>query len=374
MTLLVISHTDHYEMNGTIVGWASTVQEINELACLFTKIIHVGCLHKGIPAPSGLEQYTQGNIEFVPIPPAGGPGLKKVTQLTVLPIVVRTVFSQLKKASCFQFRAPTGMGLYLIPLLTLFTRKTGWFKYAGDWNARDVPTSYTIQRYILSRWQSRTVTINGSWPNQPRHCLSFENPCLTQRAIELGRKVFGKKAYIPPYNIAFVGRLDRNKGIELLIRAIASMSDRSLIGDIHLVGDGPERQNVREIAEQTELNVYFHGFLPRESVFEVLQTAHVLVLPSASEGFPKVLPEAWNFGCVPVVTRVSAIDQYLEHGVSGFLIEPDNRTIEGVRLMLTTALNERDLRAIAGKARELVKRFSYDYYRSRIANEILIHD
>lgn len=374
MTLLVISHTDHYEVNGTIVGWASTVQEINELAGVFTKIIHVGCLHKGIPAPLGLEQYTRGNIEFVPIPPAGGSGLKKLTHLTVLPVVVRTVFLQLKKASCFQFRAPTGMGLYLIPLLTLFTRKAGWFKYAGDWNSRNVPTSYTIQRFMLSRWQSRFVTINGSWSNQPRHCLSFENPCLTQSAIEFGRKVSGEKAYIPPYEIVFVGRLDHNKGIELLIRALASMSDRSVIGKIHLVGDGPERENLREIAQQTGLNVYFHGFLPRESVFEVLQKAHVLVLPSASEGFPKVLPEAWNFGCVPVVTRVSAIDQYLEHGVSGFLIEPGNRTIEGVRAMLTTVLHAKDLREIAARGRELVKRFSYDYYQSRIANEILIYD
>ena len=76
----------------------------------------------------------------------------------------------------FQFRAPTGIGVYVIPFLTLYTKTPGWFKYAGNWNQNPAPLGYRIQRRFLKK-QNRIVTINGSWDNQPKHCLTFENPC-----------------------------------------------------------------------------------------------------------------------------------------------------------------------------------------------------
>lgn len=371
MTLLIVSHTDHYDRDGQIVGWSSTVQEINELARSFTKVIHVACLHKGDKAPPGYEPYSRDNIEFIPIPPAGGKGIRTLTNLLVMPIIVRTVFSQLKRVTCFQFRAPTGIGLYMIPLLTWFSRKPGWYKYAGDWSAKKIPLTYAAQRTMLKWWKARKVTINGTWRDTPPHCITFENPCLTESAIESGQKALYDKRFVPPYNIVFVGRLDRNKGVELLVRALVTLEDRTLVGEVHLVGDGPERGILSEIAQLNSLRIIFHGFLPRESVFEVLKKGHVLILPSASEGFPKVVAEAWNFGCVPLVTRVSAIDQYVKEGESGFLIEPRDRSVDGIRKKLTAVLQRNDLKVVAGRGRDLVCKFSYEYYRERVVNEIL---
>src|SRR5690606_25125302 len=147
--------------------------------------------------------------------------------------------------------------------------------------------------------------------------------------------------------------------------------ERTLIGEIHLVGDGPERENLAVIARKNDLKVIFHGFLPRESVFEILKKGHVLVLPSASEGFPKVVAEAWNFGCIPVVTRVSAVDQYVKDGITGFLIDPDDRSVEGIHNKLLTVFQRHDLQMIAARGRELVGKFTYDYYRDRLLKEIL---
>lgn len=371
MTLLVISHTVHYCKDGTIVGWASTVQEINELACAFSKIIHVACLRRDKEAPLGYEPYTMGNVEFVPIPSAGGKGREKLTNLAVMPEIVQTVFRELRRATCFQFRAPTAMGLYLIPMLTVFSRKPGWFKYGGAWTSQSVPLTYAVQRFMLRYFQSRKVTINGVWPNQPKHCLSFENPCLTLNAIVQGGKAFEGKRYAPPYNIVFVGRLDANKGVELLVRALGNLDDRSSLGEVHLVGDGPERDKLYALVKGYNLNVRFHGFLIREAVFELLKECHLLVLPSASEGFPKVLSEAWNFGCIPIVTRISAIDQYLEEGVSGFLLDGNERSVNGIARKLLDVLARKDLRTIAGNGRQLVHKFTYKHYRERVLEEIL---
>jgi glycosyltransferase involved in cell wall biosynthesis len=224
---------------------------------------------------------------------------------------------------------------------------------------------------MLQYCQSRKVTINGTWPNQPVHCLSFENPCLTEATIADGESALKSKRFAPPYHIAFVGRLDQNKGAELLLGAAVNLDARDLIGDIHLVGDGPWRERLFRISREHDLQVRFHGFLMRDSVFEVLKCCHILVLPSASEGFPKVLPEAWNFGCIPVVTRISAIDQYLVDGKSGFLLDPSERSVEGLKRKLSEVLMRNDLGTIADNGRKLVSKFTYEHYRTRVLKEIL---
>ena len=83
--------------------------------------------------------------------------------------------------------------VFLIPYLTLFSNKKGWYKYAGNWNQEQPPLGYRIQRYLLIK-QSRLVTINGRWPNQPNHCLTFENPCLRNEDLEIGKKIAVNKS------------------------------------------------------------------------------------------------------------------------------------------------------------------------------------
>src|SRR5690606_41947831 len=63
----------------------------------------------------------------------------------------------------------------------------GWIKYAGNWKQKDAPVAYRFQTWLLER-QSRPVTINGRWPNQPKHCLSYENPCLTKQELDEGQR------------------------------------------------------------------------------------------------------------------------------------------------------------------------------------------
>ena len=50
MKLLIVSHTPHYERNGSLVGWGPTVREIGHLARLFDDVVHIAPVHSG-PAP-----------------------------------------------------------------------------------------------------------------------------------------------------------------------------------------------------------------------------------------------------------------------------------------------------------------------------------
>lgn len=124
MKLLIISHTEHYQLpDGSLVGWGPTITEINHLTALFDTIYHIGMLHEGL-APQSALPYTSKNIHFIPLPALGGPSVRQKLQLLwQAPRVIGMVGHALKQVDIFQLRAPTGIGVFLIPYLTWFSRK-----------------------------------------------------------------------------------------------------------------------------------------------------------------------------------------------------------------------------------------------------------
>ncbi|MBO6630987.1 MAG: capsular biosynthesis protein, partial [Psychroserpens sp.] len=219
-TLAIISHTEHYiTSDGQILGLSSTVSEINHLLEIFDHIYHLGMLHDKEPPPNTLA-YASDNITFIPLPALGGSRfLDKLGVITKAPMVINEVRKVLRLVDHFQFRAPTGIGVYVIPYLMLFQSKSGWYKYAGNWKQEHAPLAYKIQRWLLQR-QKRIVTINGNWNDQPKHCISFENPCLTTSELQEGARVIQNKALDDgKFHLCFVGRLEEAKGIGNLLTA-----------------------------------------------------------------------------------------------------------------------------------------------------------
>ena len=373
-TLTIISHTEHYKLpDGTIVGLGSTVTEINQLLDLFDNIIHVAMLHDESAPPSSLP-YVSDQITFVAIPALGGPKFSdKLSILWKIPSVLKTIRLAISKSDYFQFRAPTGIGVFVIPYLVVFSRKKGWFKYAGNWKQKSAPLAYRFQRWILNN-QSRKVTINGIWNDQPKQCLSFENPCLTQEELEQGHEVIQQKQIKPgAIDFCFVGRLEDEKGVGLLIDAFMDLpeAEKAKINTIHLVGDGKSMSDYKLKVNNCGLNFRFHGFLSRQDVHKIYEISHCIILPSANEGFPKVISEAMNYGCLPIVSDISSISHYIKDDVNGFLLYPiaRERLVEKIKKVLN--LNDSKYsQMIISQIKERNK-FTYSYYNNRIRQEIL---
>ena len=369
MKLAIISHTEHYKLaDGTIVGWGPTITEINFLAQIFDEIYHIAMFHD-VEAPNSSLPYTSDKIKFVPIKPSGGHSvIDKIKVALSAPKVVKTVNSVLKKTDCFQLRAPTGIGVFLIPYLTLFSKKKGWYKYAGNWNQESPPLGYALQRFMLKH-QSRKVTINGSWPDQKTHCLSFENPCLTEIDLENGVKVRSAKSNNGSINFCYAGRLEREKGVERIIKAFNSLDEEmsNKVGTVHLVGNGSEIEHFKSLSTNSKIDFVFHGFLRTDKLFKVYEKSHFFIMPTtASEGFPKVIAEAMNFGCLPIVSNISSIGQYVKDGENGFLIS--NVNLGNVLKVITKALlmspNNYSSYVIGND--NIVRKFSYQHYVERI--------
>lgn len=342
--------------------------EINHLANDFEKIYHLAFLHPGPPPPSAVA-YSSPRIEFIPLKPVGGKGFFKKTEiLFAIPDILKTVSRILQRSDVFQFRAPTGIGVFLIPYLSFFTRKKGWYKYAGSWNQKNKPAGYRLQQLFL-KMQKRKITVNGSWPGQSQKYLSFENPCLTGEDRTDGKKLIEKKPFQPPFVFCFVGRMEDAKGVQLILDAFSKMESLDFISKIHFAG--PETgKDYEALAKKLKLPAVFHKELNRDDVFKIYKESHFIMLPSASEGFPKVIAEAMNFGCIPIVSSVSSIPQYISEK-NGYLM--NTLTCAGL-LAIVSEIAETGEEVLKSKAKngyQTVFSFTFERYRKRIQEEIL---
>lgn len=372
-SLTIISHTEHYILpDGSLVGLGSTVTEINELLAIFDNITHVAMLHHTVAPPSALS-YVPDKINFLALPAVGGETLNdKMAIVVKAPKILGTIRKALKTSDYFQFRAPTGIGVFVIPYLVMFNSQKGWFKYAGNWKPSHAPLAYRLQKWLLER-QSRPVTINGFWEDQPKQCLSFENPCLTEEEIQAGQVVIAAKTLQFPLELCFVGRLEAAKGVDLIIEAVANLDAELLqkIGTIHLVGAGQQMAAYQKRVDGLSLPIIFHGYLSRTEVHHIYKKSQAILLPSASEGFPKVIAEAMNYGCVPIVSNVSSISHYISHLENGFLMEELNVSSLQACLMALLGMEASAYKQMASTFYGFINAFSYDQYNQRLLKDIL---
>ncbi len=327
MNLLVVSHTPHYRREGQIVGWGPTVREIDHLATLFDRVIHVAPLH-GETAPASALPYHSRHIELRAVPPSGGRRLReKVGILTCAPAYARTILRALRSAEVVHIRCPANISFIALLLTGTFrSSRQRWIKYAGDWQPKGREAwSYGFQRWWLRQgWHRGLVTVNGEWPNQPGHVRPFFNPCLTDEELADARACAERKELSTPMRLIFAGRLESEKGAGRAIEVLARVRKRGIEATLDLVGDGPERADFEALAERLGVAsaLRFHGWFPRQALSKFYAAAHIMMFPTRSEGWPKALSEAMAYGVVPLAGKVSSIPQYLARFRTGKAIAP----------------------------------------------------
>jgi len=120
--------------------------------------------------------------------------------------------------------------------------------------------------------------------------------------------------------ILFVGRLERVKGLEYLLRATAEVLETTPMRCV-LVGDGSHRGYLTALAKHLGISEHVHFLGMQSNPFKYLRRATAFVLPSISEGMPNVLLEAMTCGC-PVIAsdiRGGITREVLEEGKYGLI-------------------------------------------------------
>jgi glycosyltransferase involved in cell wall biosynthesis len=152
---------------------------------------------------------------------------------------------------------------------------------------------------------------------------------------------------------AFVGRLHRQKGVDLLLEAWAALPPSRPL--LLVVGDGPERPSLEERARRPDLagSVRFTGWIP--GVGDLLADLSLLVLPSRWEGQPNVILEAMAAGTPVVAAATGGVPELVSPGETGTLIPPGDARALGEALAAILAEPGR-ARAMARRAGEEVRR------------------
>lgn len=369
MILGIISHTRHYnDAAGQVKGWFSTVTEINELCSIFTQIIHFAPLHEDNP-PSSTEYY-KDKVTFIPLKPSGGAGIKKLQVIPTSLINLKTIDDQIDRCDVIQFRAPTGMGLFVLPYLKYRSKKPYWVKYAGNWVSDNAPLANKLQRWWLKNLldTDQRVTVNGSWEGESRHIIAFENPCLTEKDRELGATMIQNKKISSGKDLhfCFIGSLNDNKGLPELMCSINTINKKRNIR-FHIVGGGNKEGEYMAMLDSKSMElVTFHGHVNRESLESILQYCHFLILPSRSEGFPKVIGEAMNYGLVPIVSDISCISQYVQNGMNGYLIPRIKPEVIAACISRAASLSKDKFAHILGENYQMARIFTYSHFKNRI--------
>ncbi len=156
--------------------------------------------------------------------------------------------------------------------------------------------------------------------------------------------------------ILFIGSLIQIKGIDVLLRAFANMSEKNH-SNLVIIGKGELDYQLKALAEKLhiESRVHFMGSRKHDEISLWLNACDVFCLPSRNEGFPTVIVEALACGRPVVATKVGGIPEAVINNTLGILVEPDNT--EELAATLNKALEkEWDYPAIAAYG----KRFSWD--------------
>lgn len=116
----------------------------------------------------------------------------------------------------------------------------------------------------------------------------------------------------------FVGRLSPEKGVDVLIEALRQPVFGGHVPQVSVLGDGPLSDSVRD-----DRAIHWHGAQPAPAVGHAMARAEMLLLPSVwYENFPRTLVEAFSQGLPVLASRIGALAELIEDGVTGLLFEP----------------------------------------------------
>ncbi len=366
LRLLIISPTPHHKKKNNLVGHGATIKELSFLSRYF-EITHIAPLYEGI-APESELPYTRP-INFIPIIPGGGKGLKKVSLLKTIPKWLEQIDRILKKQDfdLIHIRTPSSFSLtsliYFLKHREITTLK--WIKFAGNWENNPAESFATrIQKRLLKKGVPNSFVTVNYFKNLPHNFVPFPNPSLYfseyKKNIELSRC----KKLVTPIIITYVGALNHEKGIMNALMVIRKLKESGISFRFLVAGNGPMEKEARNFVAENDLvkEVEFLGAIPHSRVFEIFKSSHFLLFPTHfNEGWPKVISEGMSMGTVPLAGRVSIIPEILEKYKIGHSIYSNDieRYVETIKDYLD---NPQKWETHSANARKYAVFFTYEYY------------
>lgn len=280
------------------------------------------------------------------------------------------LFYAFYKADAIHIRCPGNIGLLGCFVQLFFPFKTKTAKYAGNWDPKsNQPFSYKLQKWILSNTfltKKMTVLVYGEWKKQSKNIKPF----FTATYTENDKEAIKIRNFESEIIFLFVGTLSQGKRPLYAIQLIEKLNAINNKCILHIYGDGALNFEIKKyvIDRHLENCVFFFGNKDKANIKEAYQKSHFLLLPSVSEGWPKVIAEAMFWGCLPISTPVSCVSNMLDSGNRGVILSIDlDKDCDSILNLLN------DEKIYTNKALEALnwsRKFTLDFFESEIATLI----
>jgi len=357
-------------LDGCFYGFNAVVLELEIFKEVFDKITWIGANFDDYPIDESLLPIPS-DVDVIYLPIIGGKSIvAKLLSIRKGFKYLLWAVKKLPKADVIHVRGPNAVSFLTLFLTPFYRKKTWWFKYANNWVDPKAGFTWRAQRFLLSSFSFLRVSVNGTWPNDPKHIIPLENPCLKDERLVIKRKTHTKA-----YKLLFVGRIEVEKGIIDFMNVINRLNYDYLdkILEINIIGDGPETERVIQLSKNSKVKINVLGKLSKDLVLKTMGESHFLILPSvASEGFPKVIAEAWSMGCLPITTDISSIGQYVVSRVNGFVFSTDNVNDNlNDALIKALCLPFGDFEKMVVNSESILRLFTYKHYKKQIRDKII---
>ena len=122
----------------------------------------------------------------------------------------------------------------------------------------------------------------------------------------------------------FSGRLDKLKGIDILLKSWKKMGKRA--PKLIVCGTGPMEEWCKEFVEKNKINVEIKGFISNEDVKKILANSKALILPTQLyEGFPMSIVEAYSVGTPVIGSNIGNVKSVIEERITGVIFTPTSK-------------------------------------------------
>ncbi|MCW5960602.1 MAG: glycosyltransferase family 4 protein [Pyrinomonadaceae bacterium] len=283
-----------------------------------------------------------------------------------------TIWREIRQADAVHAPIPGDIGTIGL-IFALVQRKPLFVRHCGNWLVQRTMAE-RIWKWMMERFAGGRNVMMATGGGEGGPSIKNQNikwifsTSLRRRELENSQP-----RYLPSDNrirIIIACRQEKGKGTEKIIESLPAVRETFPKALLDVVGDGAFLDELKEIADRLGLTdcVKFHGRVAQSEVVKLMKRAHIFCFPTESEGFPKVVLEAFSCGLPVITTKVSVLPQLISRG-GGILIENSNPP-EIARAIVSILKNAEHYERMSALAIETARAYSLESWRDEIGENL----
>ena len=184
---------------------------------------------------------------------------------------------------------------------------------------------WLIQKLIdaVFSWAKHIIVLSDDEKHIVEQDFNVDNVYSLPNCIDLTEVRDYKRKFEAehPLSILYLGRIEKNKGIDYILEAAKKLKGDKVPFTLHLAGkEETQDEYIPQFKSELGESFIYHGVVFGKMKYDLLKQCDVFLLPSFYEGLPMSLLETMSYGQVPVVTPVGSIPTVVTDKVNGLYV------------------------------------------------------